>query len=177
MAESEAEPYAADLALLTSASRTSRLLREAGERAADAEAARRAAIAAMGHALLGHRSVQQHHAGTRAGVIELTTAATWAGVTRRTLYTAMEQAPAEPTDQDLARAYRHHRYDLAQGGSELHRRYPRLAGVHDAYQYLRRQLQHDDPADAAALLWREYERQVTAIAERQPLTGPAGEES
>lgn len=159
-------------------------LRAAGERAKTAEAMRRAAIAEMGRAIRDHRTVLEGAAPEMRSNhrIQMDDAEELAGVSRRTLSEAARDG-AERSDAEVAAEYRDYAYDLHYGGEELHRRYPRLAGLHDALLLLmeaesaRWEAEHpDDPFGAPlalteeqAVLRNEYERRVNAIAEGRTL--------
>ncbi|NED31139.1 hypothetical protein [Streptomyces sp. SID8499] len=161
-------------------------LRAAGERVRAADAMRRAAIAEMGEALLYHRAVFAAAAPeVRASYrLQLAAAEELTGVSRRTLSDATRTRPTERSDAAVAAEHRDYGYAMHRGGEDLHRRYPHLAGLHNALMLLdevqrkRWLAEHPEAAspplslDYSADQWalkNEYERQVNAIAEGRPI--------
>lgn len=155
-------------------------LRAAGERARIAETMRRAAVAEMGQAIREHRAVLED---VEPGIstihrIQMDDAEDLTGVSRRTLSEAV-RSETERSDADVATEYRNYSYDLHYGGEELHRRYPQLAGLYEAFMLLTRaeserwEKEHPDGSFAPLtdfteeqlVLKNEYERRVNAIAD------------
>lgn len=165
-------------------------LRAAGRRAADAEVMRRAAIAEMGAAIRDHGQQaaafrdQLRPGNSFTKRIPMDHAEEWTGMSRRTLSDAVGN-PREMSDRELAAEYRAYGYDEHHGGAELHRRYPRLAGLYEAIMLLwrdqsdREEQELGDDADIFTILGthevtappgvdvlkREYARRVDAIAD------------
>ncbi|MFI2318415.1 hypothetical protein AMK17_37770 [Streptomyces sp. CB00072] len=169
---------------------TQRRLRAAGERAAAADVMRRAAVAEMGQAIRDHRQILEDVAGAvdrRNWRMDMEQAETLTGMTRRTLSTAVADDSAR-SDAEVASEYRAYRYDEHHGGEELHRRYPHLAGLHQARRLLSKEILRKyeeahpedllgfdlDPGLSAEeqLLLDEYERQVDAIADSAAVESP-----
>lgn len=155
-------------------------LKAAGERARIAETMRRAAVAEMGQALREHRAVLEDvtaHLRTLHR-IQMDDAEDLTGVSRRTLSEAV-RSDTERSDAEVATEYRDYSYDLHYSGEELHRRYPQLAGLYEAFVLLMRaederwEKEHpDEPfaplndfTEEQLVLKNEYERRVNAIAE------------
>lgn len=166
---------------LNSYGQTRDRLKAAGQRAADAETARRAAIADMGAAVRDHKALLAT-LGRTSPKIGMDDAQELTGLSRRTLSEAASTPPTSEADRELAARYRDYGYDLEEGGDELHRRYPRLAGLYEARMLLWREqterweAEHPDelfqpdlgvPAGVDCLE-REYRRQVDAIAGQPP---------
>ena len=167
-------------------------LRQAGQRAKDAEVARRAAIAEMGQALRDNRA-RQKELGT-SNKIDMEDAEQLTGVSRRTLSGAAgadypggrdprSMLWKDLSDRDLAAAVRDGADDGYGAEEELHRRYPVLAGlrlarhaVHEAARDRWSQAHPDElfePLDpdlgpAWDDLRRTYTAWVHAIAEGRP---------
>lgn len=155
-------------------------LRAAGERARTAEVMRRAAVAEMGQAIREHRAALDDVSPNLRTLhrIQMEDAEELTGVSRRTLSEAA-RAAAERSDAEVAAEYRAYGYDLHYGGEELHRRYPQLAGLHEAIKLLsstqseRWLAEHPDEVfvplldftEEQLVLKNEYERRVNAIAE------------
>lgn len=135
-------------AAFDSATRSQERLRSAGERIRIADEMRRAAIAEMGQTYRDHRAVVEE-TGQREYKLDMEQGETLTFVSRRTLSTAIADT-SRISDQELAQQYRDYRYDLHYGGYELHRRYPWLAGMHDARMALW-EAQTDDQSDEQVL--------------------------
>lgn len=111
--------------------RDCRRLRAAGKRARIGEEMRRAAIAEMGQTLRDNRAAAKGDGPQSDYKIDMEQAENLTMFSRRTLSAAIGDT-SRTSDRDLADHYRTARYDLHDGGHELHRRYPWLAGVHAA---------------------------------------------
>ncbi|MFB7435255.1 hypothetical protein ACFCZ5_28380 [Streptomyces microflavus] len=168
--------------VMRSYEQTQRRLRAAGERAKAAETMRRAAVAEMAQAIREHRAVLATAGDTvdrHLWRMDMEQAESHTGLSRRTLSTALADDSAR-SDAQVAAEYRAYGYDEHHGQAELHRRYPHLAGLHEAMQLLGRhslQIQSEQhPEDLfgfeeleesvqEGLLRQEYRRQVDTIAD------------
>ncbi|MFF2226900.1 hypothetical protein ACFVV7_26700 [Streptomyces globisporus] len=170
--------------VMRSYEQTQRRLRAAGERAKAAETMRRAAVAEMAQAIRDHRAVLATAGDTidrNLWRMDMEQAESHTGLSRRTLSTALADDSAR-SDAQVAAEYRAYGYDEHHGQAELHRRYPHLAGLHEAGRLLsRHSLQTESEQDLDSLLGfgpegleestqeqllrQEYRRQVDAIAD------------
>lgn len=115
--------------LVDSMETTQARIRAAGQRAATAEATRRAAIDEIGAALRDHRQVRAEEGETgRAWEVPVEDAAELTGISRRTLSSAVTTPPGQ-SDQELARDAIAYRDESRFSVAELHRRYPELDGL------------------------------------------------
>lgn len=170
--------------VMRSYEQTQRRLRAAGGRAKAAETMRRAAVAEMGQAIRDHRAVLATAGDAidrNSWRVDMEQAEYHTGLSRRTLSTALADDSAR-SDAQVAEEYRAYGYDEHHGQAELHRRYPHLAGLHQARNLLSRhslQTESEQGLDGMLgfgpegmeesaqekLLRQEYHRQVDAIAD------------